>query len=490
MCLPTRTTAAAAGWTGEGAALKRWLAVGLAVLLGAVALRSIRPAPAERRPNILLILTDDQSLDTLPSSPAAMPFLQSQLADPAGHWLRFPNAVVPTPLCCPSRATLLTGRYDVHTGVRNNSEGPNLDDANTLPVWLHDAGYTTGLFGKYLNGYPAEQPGDPAGLYDVVPPGWDEWFSVATAAYYDYYAAKNGARTPLFGESPGQYSTRVLTRRALRFVGQPSPSPFFLYLAYTAPHTPAPADPRDAGKLGLLWPDGQPASYGESDLSDKPTYVQQQARHFPRAGARGQAGIDDVHVRMENATLAVDRGIAHLWKALPDDTYVLFASDNGFLWGEHARQGKIVPYDESLRVPLTLAYKGPSNPLPEGATDDRIVLNVDYLPTLEARAGVTPGHPVEGLDFLTQDRAEFEMGYDGGASAKVPAWCGVRSLGWMYARYATGEEELYDEHADPLELQNLAGDPTFAAQVEAMRTNAAAVCTGGTYYPPDFPTFP
>jgi N-acetylglucosamine-6-sulfatase len=476
------------------------LAATLALVLTPIQRAQAPAAIAQvKPPNLVIVLTDDQRWDT--AQPPFMPRL-TRLVSPSG--ITYTNGFVPNPLCCPSRASTLTGDYSQTTGVWNNgTEDPDAgifggfkgftsrgNAKRTIAVDLHAAGYRTGLVGKYLNGYPAREPSDHAGHFRYVPPGWDEWFSIATGAYYDYYAAENGARTPVFGERPWDYSSRVLTKRAVSFVRSDDSVPFFLYLAYTAPHTPATADPRDVDKLGLLWPNGQPASYGEADVSDKPDYVQLQAAKWPKHGSGGQARVDDVHVRMENATLGVDRGIGRLWKALPDDTYVLFASDNGFLWGEHDRLGKMVPYDESIRVPLTLAYKGPGDPLSAGSTDDRIVLNVDYLPTLESLAGVTPGHPVEGQDFLTQTRTELEVGSDGGVTSKVPAWCGVRSLEWDYARYGTGEEELYDEQADPFELQNLASDPLYAAQLDAMRADATTKCTGGTYYPPDFPTFP
>ena len=123
-----------------------------AVVLAAAALTAApNRAPRDDRPNIIVILTDDQSLDTLPSNPPTMPWLQSQIQDPNGHWLWFPNAFIETPLCCPSRATILSGRYSRHTHVRTNDDGHRFDESNTLATWLHDGGYTTGLIGKYLN---------------------------------------------------------------------------------------------------------------------------------------------------------------------------------------------------------------------------------------------------------------------------------------------------------------------------------------------------
>jgi len=141
------------------------------------------------RPNVIIILTDDQSIDTLPSDPPAMPWLQARIADPQDHWTWFPNAFVNTPLCCPSRATLLTGLYSHHTGVQDNDDGHLLDERATLAVRLHDAGYRTGLIGKYLNLYPF-------GRGPYMPPGWDRWVGKgnrsAATVYYGYPLVDQG----------------------------------------------------------------------------------------------------------------------------------------------------------------------------------------------------------------------------------------------------------------------------------------------------------
>jgi N-acetylglucosamine-6-sulfatase len=167
-------------------------------------------------------------------------------------------------------------------------------------------------------------------------------------------------------------------------------------------------------------------------------------------------------------------------------------SDNGFLWGEHHWQGKIVPYGESVRVPMVLAYKGPAPGIPIGTTDPRLTLNVDILPTLESLAGVTPipGHTVEGQNFLTQARTSFPIGMEAGAHGAVPTYCGVRSLASSYVRYATGEEELYDEIDDPFEMVNEVTNRDLAPELSALRSQAQTMCTRGEYVPPDWPFTP
>jgi N-acetylglucosamine-6-sulfatase len=446
------------------------------------------PGGGHSRPNVVIIMSDDQRWDT--ATPRFMPALNADLV-PNG--ITYTNSFVPDPLCCPSRASTLTGNYSSTTGVwANEGEFGGFDGFNahgnaddTIATDFHAAGYRTGLFGKYMNGYPA-------GHYGYVAPGWDTWFALGTGWYYDYYAADNGAKSPLYGSDPASYSGRVLTNEAKTFIQNGPPGrPFLLYLAFegphaTSPHTqPATPDPRDVGRFGLVWPNGRPPSYEESDITDKPAYVHESAVKWRRAKA------DALHVSQEDATYSLDRSIGQIWAALPDDTYVLFVSDNGFLWGEHFWQGKFVPYNESVRVPTVLAYKGRTPTIAVGTTDSRLVLNVDYLPTLERLAGVTPisGHSVEGQSFLTEMRTVFPIGLESDHGL-IPTYCGVRSSTSMYVRYASGEEELYDEIADPFELLNRAGDPDAAAQLAAMQAQAQTACTQGRIYPPDWPFAP
>lgn len=457
----------------------------VAVEYGASEAVSSAAPPGPSRPNIVIIMSDDQRWDT--ATPQFMPNLNADLV-PNG--ITYTNAFVPDPACCPSRASTLTGNYSFTTGVWSNAGRFGGFDAfnargnadETIATDFEAAGYRTGLIGKYLNGYPE-------GRYGYVAPGWDTWFALGTGWYYNYYAADNGAQSRLYGSSPADYSGRVLTNEAIEFIQRPPASkPFLLYLAFEGPHAtsprtqPAIPDPRDVGRFGLVWPNGQPPSYQERDVTDKPAYIQRSATRWNRSQ------VDELHVAQENATYSLDRSIGAIWDALPDHTYVLFVSDNGFLWGEHHWQGKLVPYNESLRVPMVLAYKGPTPSIPAGTTDTRLALNVDYLPTLESLAGVSPvpGHTVEGQDLLTQTRTAFPIGMESG-HGNVPTYCGVRSVTAAYVRYTTGEEELYDEVNDPFELANQVDNPDFASQLAELRGEAQVMCSQGRFYPPDWP---
>jgi N-acetylglucosamine-6-sulfatase len=471
--------------------------IGLAALMLIVPslVLSTKPAAAATpQPNVVIIMSDDQRWDTVNST--YMPMLTRLVVPNA---ITYTNSFVPNPLCCPSRTSTLTGDYSHTTGVFGNSNqfggfgaftpapegastGP-VNDTATLATDFQAAGYETGLVGKYLNGYPE-------GYYNYVPPGWDSWFAVQTGVYYNYNAAVNGHESPLYGSAPSNYATRVLANHATSFISASAlqQKPFFLYFATTAPHGPATPDPRDLNRFDVSGYQ-QPPSWGQVGPSD-PQYIQNRAWNATRTDQ-----INAFHAHQLDSIYGVDRAIGRIWNALPDNTIVLFMSDNGFMWGEHRWSGKQVPYNESLRVPMILAGKNLTTPLPVG-TDPRIVLNVDVLPTLEGLAGVTTSHPVEGMDMLgSTTRTEFVTEHwDNGLG--TPTYCGVRSADWMYVQYNTTEEPLhpeglYDENADPYEINNLAvtgtADAAVAAELAQMRSDAATLCTEGTVYPPDWP---
>jgi arylsulfatase A-like enzyme len=483
----------------------------VAFLASSLVLGSLGPtlseAKARSRPNVVIIMTDDQRWDTV--THRFMPQLTRILSDNPS--ITYTNAFVPNSLCCPSRASTLTGDYSHTTGVYGNTglwggfssftplpEGRSasaVDDSSTMAVDMRDAGYRTALIGKYLNGYPSHH-------FDYVPPGWDRWFVVGTGVYYNYYAATLNGRSWRYGSAPQDYITRVLSNKAKGFVHTLSDQPFFLYYATTAPHAPAIPDPRDVGRFDLSGYK-QPPSFGEAEAG-APRYIEDMpwdAATVEKANAFHESQLD--------TNFGVDRSIGEIWDALPANTVVLFMSDNGYTWGEHKWRNKQVPYDESLRIPMMVVGKELQASLPKGrdrcpsmyrfttSCDARLVLNVDVVPTLEGFAGVMSGHPVEGLDMFASARNDFVLEHwNGGVKHEVPTYCGIRSADWMYVRYNKSEEpvdeSLFDERADPFEMNNLAvTDPTdaaVAAQLDTLRHRAAVLCqVGGGIYPDDWP---
>jgi len=429
-----------------------------ALALAATLITHSDPTPVERdpRPNVLVFLTDDQTLDTLPADPPAMPWFQSQLEDPAGHWLWFPNAVVSTPLCCPSRATILTGQYDTLTHVRSNEQGQDLDDTNTLPVWLHDAGYYTGLVGKYLNFYPW-------GRAPFIPPGWDRWFAKENAnestAYYDYDVVDQGIARH-FGDAPDDYATDVLGGEAVRFVQQaPLEQPWFLYFTPNAPHLPWVPSPRYAGAFADVGPPIPPL-HVLNDVTGKPAYV----TGLPEKTEADRQGYVEADRNERAMLLSVDDWFRAIVDAIVargdlDNTVIIFLTDNGYTLGLHRLDGKRFPYTPSIGVPFAIR-----TPWASAGTVDDLVSNLDLAGTIASLAGVPPGRPQDGIDLgpaLHGAPLPHRPGVflDWGGDAYVPAWQGVRTLRYLYVRNADGFEELY-RTSDELQLHNVASDPS------------------------------
>jgi arylsulfatase A-like enzyme len=251
--------------------------------------------------------------------------------------------------------------------------------------------------------------------------------------------------------------------------------PFFLYLAPTAPHGPATPARVDKGRFAdLVAAYPQPASVGEQDMSDKPLFLQGRVWD-----AKRQASADGFHERQLETIYSLDRQLQRVWDALPDNTVVIFTSDNGFLWGEHRWVGKRLPYNESIRVPMAIATKGMGMPL---VYPDRIALNIDIRATLEGIAGLAP--VTEGEDWGDPSWSRTQTLLEMWGPDQL-MYCGLRTPTSLYVRWGTGEEELYDEVVDPLELDNLASSQPGA--LDAMRAKAAVPCTSGSVYPPGWP---
>jgi arylsulfatase A-like enzyme len=458
------------------------IAAAVAAIVVVTALAVVAPShavPADRRLNVVIILSDDQTFDSIPHDPPVMPKLQRLLEDPNEHWIRFPNAFVNTPLCCPSRASILTGRYSHRTGVVDNGTGENLDEGRTMATSLHAAGYTTALIGKYLNGYPF-------GLARVAPPGWDEWLAKlqgSRRSVYENYALTEDGFTIPFGASADDYATDVYARAATQFIrSAPKDRPFFLYFAPTTPHSPWTPAPRDVGS----WVDAVPnaPSFDEANVSDKPSWV----RALPRIGEGMEAKLREDRRRAYEALASLDDAVVWILDALRaagvlNQTLVLFLTDNGFSFGEHRWVTKSCPYDECIRVPFFIRFPGAP-----ARTDPHPVSNVDIAPTIARLARAPLGAPADGVSLLplllgrdppswrTGVLAEFVGGRD------IPAWWALRTPRFAYVEYGTGERELYDlagslGSPDPYELRNLAGsrdvaavEPRLAADLRQART--------------------
>jgi arylsulfatase A-like enzyme len=454
------------------------VALAVALVLGLVVVAAVdRPAGTRpgsaARPNIVLIITDDQRVDEL----AGMPNVRSLLID---HGITFSNYFATTPSCCPSRSSLLAGQYSHHTGVLDGTAAPPpggasaFHDTSTLATWLRADGYRTGLVGKYLNQYGML----PAGY---IPPGWNEWDAIAQPIheddYYDYMLNENG-KIVRYGDAPSDYSTTVLADKAMTFI-RTSRQPFFLYFAPVAPHVPATPAPGDEARVPAVAPILAP-SYNQADVSAEPW-----GTRVPPLRSGRQRKADEVRMGMYRSLLAVDRAVGDMVGALDsigelNDTYILYTSDNGYLWGEHRIIGKLWPFEESIRVPLVVRVPGMDAP----RTDPHLVLNIDMASTLTQLAGTRPGLPQDGRSFvpLLQGRSPpwrsaFVVEFLGSSSRLPPAFVALRTEQYMYVEFDNGWRDLYDVRADPFELHNLAEDPSARPVVSALATQLHTLFT-------------
>ncbi len=362
----------------------------------------------------------------------------------------FTNSFVPTPVCGPSRASLLTGRLASSQGIHLN-EGAALefDPSDTIAVRLQERGYVTALFGKYLNGYH--------GLFPQVPPGWDEWrvfrdrlgdLLRSGSLYRDPMLSWNGQPRRVQG-----YSTDLLADYAVEFIEANAERPFFLLLSFFAPHLPLlPADRH----LGLL--EGQvperPPSLDEEDLSDKPAWLSDNGP-FDASEA-----WESWWPRYLELLLAVDEAVARIRETLEaegidQNTVIVFTSDNGLLLGEHGRLGKGVPYEESLRVPLVIRYPMLARPRRSHA----LVLNLDIAPTLAALAGV--GLDADGRSLLPMllgrdqlSRPFFPVEFER-SMGLAEGYRGFRFRNFKWFVWDEGLLEAYRLGPDPYELRSV-----------------------------------
>lgn len=424
------------------------------------------PQTRSDKPNIIIILTDDQPYHSI----QYMPNVQKELVSKG---VNFTNAYVTTPLCCPSRASILTGLFAHNHNVKTNRApiggATVFDDSSTLPIWLQNAGYRTALMGKYLNDYDALPKG-------YIPPGWDEWDvfvkkDVDKDFYFGYTINDNG-EVVQYGSDSRDYSTDVLSNKAVDFIHENSNGPFFLMLTVYSPHQPYMAADRHKD-LFKVYDDTflpyNPPNYFEEDISDKPAWLnsyEPQTKDY----------IEKVYQRMLRSLMGVDDAVGKVAAALDkegirDNTMIIYMSDNGFALGDHRLIGKACPYDICIHVPLVVSYP---DKISASRVDSSTVLNIDIAPTLTELIGIPDISTFDGQSFLpvlTNPAVQFRDGFlieqyqddseDRGMTSLVPAYVGFRTNEWKYVEYETGEQELYDLKTDPYEMNNLIGQPGY-----------------------------
>jgi arylsulfatase A-like enzyme len=482
------------------------------VALGAGVFATSQASGATTGANVVFILTDDMTSSEL----AGMPNVQSLIG---AQGTTFNEAYVSFPLCCPSRATMLSGQYMHNHGVHGNFP-PNGSwfkfrehESNDLPVWLHNDGYYNVHIGKYMNGYSLIDGSLP------VPEGWNEWYGKVSedALYFDYNLIEktsyNGTpRITFYGDQPTDYQTDVFGDRAVDFVNDSAVSrqPFWLNLWFNSPHGPFDPAPRDLFRLAGT-PLPKLPGFNEKNISDKPKWLRRLVRKPLRK--KQIKVIDNERRRQQEQLISVDESVGELIHALEDkgildDTYVIFASDNGFFRGEHRiASGKFLPYEPAARVPLLI--RGPG--IPRGGVSDELVWNGDIAQTIDQIASGSENPSVDGRSLLPYAEntalrttrpilleGDTGPGGTGAESAhasaamaraarvhvagrrgvnnldqepdaiksaanadKAPAFRSIRTDRYEYTVYANGQTELYDMKRDPAQLRSLATDPRY-----------------------------
>ncbi len=382
-----------------------------------------RVAAAPESPNIVVILLDDMREEDWKALPRT-----KQLLEPNGTW--YPNFFVSTPVCCPSRVSILSGQYPHNSGVWANAGSKGgwrnfRNKTNTIASALDRAGYTTGMFGKFVHGYGSKR----------AAPGWDRWWMTFTLDYTNFKVSVNGKIKKV-----KRYYTTEQSRQARSFVSS-ARGPFFLYLSSRAPHGPSTPEKRFAGDYRGTPLEPNPAR-NEADVSDKPAFVRNASR-VPDRWIRSQ------NQRRLESLKSVDLMVANLVESVRksgrlDNTIFFVLSDNGVELGEHRVKGKAVPYDGSIRIPMLVSGPGFDR---DGANDNRLVGNVDIAPTIARAAGVdlpwADGRPLQD----NHERDVFLLEHI--------AWRGLRGADFLYVEWNGGEREYYDHTTDPHELDNM-----------------------------------
>jgi arylsulfatase A-like enzyme len=472
------------------------------VLAGLLAFAA--PATSEHRtvraeappPNVVVIQTDDQTAESI----RVMTRVRELIG---GEGATFESSFATYALCCPSRATLLTGQYAHNHGVLGNAPPSGgyekLDHSNTLPVWLQRAGYYTAHVGKYLNGYGKRSPTE-------VPPGWSEWHASVKNAYLGHSMNENGV-VRAFAHDASAYQSDVFSQRALDVIRRraPSPQPFFLYLAYYAPHGGGPRDADDPRGLGTPSPAprhrnrfaNEPfprtPAFNEANVSDKPAGI----RSLRPLRPNQVAAIEENYRQRLESLLAVDEAVGAIVSELRsrgelDRTLIVFTSDNGFFHGEHRVPfGKILVYEPSIRVPLLM--RGPG--IPRGVRVRQSAGNIDLAPTILDAAGASAGRRLDGrslLPLLAEPSVQWgrDLLIEGdvaqGKGRRRGAFTAIRTPRYLYAEHANGDRELYDLARDPHELSSRHADPALAPlrrelarRLALLRACSGSACRAG-----------
>ena len=455
-------------------AFLRSLGAGIApLLLGRHAARSLATtatsyAAKASRPNFLFILTDDQRYDAMGC--AGNPLVRTPNIDAlAARGIRFENAFVTLSICSPSRAACLTGCYGSTTGVASVPGTLNTPSAS-IAHRLKEVGYRTGVVGKWhLGNSPAECGFDFAACFQ------------SNGRYYGRSVLENGTRKKVEG-----YIEDYNAAQAARFLQDAAGEPFFLFYCTQVPHMDHTFDwPAKEATLALYDRERMPVpATWRDDLAGKPPYLKT-ARNRTQALRYGYDKKENIQRHIQRYYAAITEMDASLGKVLTtlddsglrENTYIILMGDNGWFLGEHGFTSKVLPYEESIWVPMLMA--GPGLRV---TVDSRLVLNIDIAPTILEFAGLPVPNDMHGTSLLPLDRVDGSHWrrsflYEA-PTPSLGSWplYAVRTDRWKYIQTLDPKksgrlvfEELYDLHNDPQEMTNLAGQPQHADRQAALK---------------------
>lgn len=417
------------------------------------------------KPNFLILLADDLRSDCL--SCAGHPVLKTPNIDAlAADGVRFSNAFVTTSICCISRASYLTGKYASNHKVGDFTTALSADDlSQSYPMRLRQAGYRLGCFGKW--GIGGKLPKD---QFDA----WNAWSDQGK-----YFKQIDGEEV---------HNSEFLARWSSEFLkSQPKDKPFCLSVLFKAPHDPMEPDPRDA-KLYAEVQFPMPASGQPDQFAKLPEFLRQslgvQRAHDDIPTDERRQEYTRNYLRL---VAGLDRAVGKILATLDDlgmskDTVVVFASDNGYMLGEHGMVHKWLMYEDSIRVPIIVRYPAGIPKSVVGKMQDAIALNVDLAPTLMEFAGLSPAPSMDGKSLVpllkggsaakSTWRTEFFYEHHYNHNGTIPRTEGLWTPRWKFVRYFDANvafEQLFDLQTDRLEMNNLAGDLEHRSQLDAIK---------------------
>ena len=420
-------------------------------------------AYADDRPNVVFVYVDDMRFDLMGN--AGHPYLQTPNIDRiAAEGVTFTQTYVASPLCGPSRGTLMTGLLPTEHGIRNHSnvyteEFPGID---FLPALIKQAGASNAVFGKWHNGSLA-----------TFKPNYDYYYLNGNSFNPDQpYDGRSYNDNGHIFEST-DYNTDMMFDALTGYVQShaASDTPYYAYTSLFAVHGPFQAAPRHVDTYAGL---GIPARPNQ-DFQSLPSFL---------------SVIDSWYEEQAEMMLAIDEGVGRLFDALEqagtlDDTVIIFSSDNGYMFGEHGLYDKALPYEESIKVPLLVRW---GNHIQPGQVSDALFSQADLGVTIADLMGAQIPEGLYGRSFADNWRAGdvsterqdiVSVQYPiNGDDPQIPMWATVVSAdGWKYVavpdpevldvdtlgwKYVGLEPMLFNLNDDPYEMNNLVGDPAFA----------------------------